>query len=157
MLAESSSPHRPSAVPSPPDAPARFETKVALVVRDDLAVWQKLNVAAFLASGIGGSVDGIMGRPYADADGTSYLALCRQPITILVADAAGLAASLRRALERELCVAVYTSDMFATTNDADNRAAVLAVSRDRLDLVGLAVYGPRGAVDKALKSARLHR
>jgi hypothetical protein len=142
---------------SPETGAVRFDTKVALAVRDDLAVWQKLNVAAFLASAIGGSVDGVMGRPYEDADGTAYLAMCRQPITILEGDAVALASSLRRALERDLRVAVYTEEMFSTTNDDDNRAAVLAVARDRLNLVGIAVYGPRGPVDKALKSAHLHR
>jgi hypothetical protein len=30
----------------------QFDTKVALVIRTDLEAWQKLNVAAFLASGI---------------------------------------------------------------------------------------------------------
>jgi Protein of unknown function (DUF2000) len=29
-----------------------FDTKVAVVVRDDLATWQALNVTAFLMSGI---------------------------------------------------------------------------------------------------------
>lgn len=145
----------PDAEPRTPGV--RFDTKVAVAVRDDLAVWQKLNVVAFLASGIGGSIRGIMGRPYEDADGTSYLALCRQPITILEGDAAELASSLRRALERELQVAVYSEDMFATDNDDDNRAVVKAVARDRLDLVGVAVYGPRSAVDKALKNLHLHR
>jgi hypothetical protein len=29
-----------------------FDTKIAVVVRDDLAVWQKLNVVVFLTSGI---------------------------------------------------------------------------------------------------------
>ena len=56
-----------------------------------------------------------------------------------------------------LQVAVYTEDMFATGNDDDNRAAVKAVPRDRLNLVGVGVYGARSLVDKALKSARLHR
>jgi hypothetical protein len=32
-----------------------FDTKIAIVVRDDLAVWQKLNVTAFLTSGIVGA------------------------------------------------------------------------------------------------------
>jgi hypothetical protein len=31
---------------------AVFDTKVAILVLDDLAVWQKLNVTAFLATGI---------------------------------------------------------------------------------------------------------
>ena len=30
----------------------QFDTKVAILVLDDLAVWQKLNVTAFLATGI---------------------------------------------------------------------------------------------------------
>ena len=47
-------------------------------------------------------------------------------------------------------------DLFTTGNDRDNRAAVRAVPTDDLDLVGLAVYGPRNAVDKVLKGARMH-
>ena len=141
---------------SPAPRPIRFETKVAIVVRDDLAGWQKLNVAAFLASGIGGAIEGIIGQPYHDADGTPYLPMCRQPITILEGDRAVLTSAHRRALDRDLRVAVYTREMFATSNDDDNRAAVQAVPRDRLDLVGVAVQGSRGAVDKATKGARLH-
>jgi hypothetical protein len=139
-----------------PPAIVRFDTKVAVVLRDDLAVWQQLNVAAFLVSGIIGAVEGIIGKPYEDADGSAYLAMCRQPITILEGDSAVLTASLRRALDRELRVAVYTEDMFATSNDDDNRAAVKGVPRDQLNLVGVGVYVTRSVVDKALKSARLH-
>ncbi len=53
------------------------------------------------------------------------------PITILEADAPTLASALQRALDRELRVAVYTEDMFVTTNDDDNRAAVKAFPRDQ--------------------------
>ncbi len=99
----------------------------------------------------------IIGQPYEDADGTRYLAMCRQPITVLEGDLAGLASSLRRAIDRELRVAVYTEETFVTTNDDDNRAAVRVVGMDRLNLVGIAVYGRRSAVDKALKGMHLHR
>jgi len=67
-----------------------------------------------------------------------------------------LASALQRALDRELRVAVYTEDMFVTTNDDDNRAAVKAFPRDQVNLVRLGVDGRRGAVDTALKNARLH-
>ena len=30
----------------------QFDTKIAIVIRTDLQAWQKLNVAAFLTSGI---------------------------------------------------------------------------------------------------------
>jgi hypothetical protein len=120
-----------------PAAPVvRFDTKVALVLRGDLAPWQKLNVAAFLASGIVRSIEDIIGEPYEDADGTVYLPLCRQPITILEADRPTLSSALGRALDRKLSVAVYTEEMFTTTND-DNRAEVRPVARDQLNLVGI--------------------
>ena len=32
--------------------PIRFDTKIAVLVRDDLESWQRLNVTAFLVSGI---------------------------------------------------------------------------------------------------------
>ena len=30
----------------------QFDTKIAVVIRNDLQAWQKLNVAAFLTSGV---------------------------------------------------------------------------------------------------------
>lgn len=53
-------------------------------------------------------------------------------------------------------MSVFTADLFSTSNDRDNRAAVRAVHRANLDLVGIAVYGPRSAVDKIVKGAHMH-
>ena len=61
-----------------------------------------------------------------------------------------------RALGRDVPMAIFTADLFATGNDRDNRAAVRAVPRDRLDLVGIALHGPKNAVDKVLKGAVMH-
>ncbi|NBM18408.1 DUF2000 domain-containing protein [Streptomyces sp. GC420] len=137
-------------------APVRFDTKIAVLLRDDLHTWQRLNVTAFLVSGIGTARPETVGEPYADADGTLYLAMFRQPVLVFVGSKETLTAAHTRALTRELPVSVFTSDLFATGNDRDNRAAVRAVPKDLLDLVGLAVYGPRNAVDKAFKGARMH-
>jgi hypothetical protein len=46
--------------------------------------------------------------------------------------------------------------MFKTGNDDDNRAAVRAVDAADLAFVGLALYGPRNALDKVLKGLQLH-
>ncbi|MGC4110136.1 MAG: DUF2000 domain-containing protein [Nocardioides sp.] len=134
----------------------RFDTKIAILLRDDLEPWQRLNVTAFLASGIAGSDPELVGEPYADADGTTYQALFRQPVLVFEGSKEDLATSHQRALGREMTMAVYTSDMFVTDHDEANRAAVGAVGRDDLDLVGLAVHGPRNGVDKVLKGAHLH-
>jgi hypothetical protein len=80
----------------------QFDTKIAVVLRDDLAVWQKTNVTAFLVSGIAGTVDGVVGEPYRDASGNEYLPM--------------------RALERGVVPAVYTNELFETGDDEANRA-----------------------------------
>jgi hypothetical protein len=135
--------------------PVRFDTKIAVVLRDDLEVWQRLNVTAFLVSGMGQAAE-VIGEPYADADGTKYLPMFRQPVLVFEGGKEVLAAAHERAVGRGLAVSVFTADLFATGNDRDNRAAVRAVRRQDLDLVGMAVYGPRNAVDKVTKGARMH-
>ncbi|SEO43743.1 DUF2000 domain-containing protein [Actinacidiphila rubida] len=137
-------------------APVRFDTKIAVLLRDDLALWQKLNATAFLVSGLGSTLPEVIGRPYEDADGTPYQAMFRQPVLVFEGSKETLQRALDRTLSRALPRAVFTADLFSTGHDADNRAAVKAVPRADLDLVGLAVYGPRNAVDKVLKGARMH-
>lgn len=134
----------------------RFDTKVALVLRDDLLSWQELNVTAFLMSAIATSADGLVGEAYEDADGRTYLPMLRQPVLVFSADAATLVSAHRKALERELSMAIYTRELFATGHDAANRAAVRAVATADLDLVGIGLRGPRNAVDRTIKGARMH-
>ena len=138
------------------DEPVRFDTKIAVLLRDDLEVWQRLNVTAFLVSGLGHRAPEVIGEPYADADETEYLPMFRQPVLVYAGGKEALTASHARAVSRGLAVAVFTADLFSTGNDRDNRAAVRAVRAADLDLVGLAVYGPRNAVDKVTKGARMH-
>ncbi|MCV9947582.1 DUF2000 family protein [Rhizobium sp. BT-175] len=131
-----------------------FDTKVAIMVLEDLAVWQKLNVTAFLATGIAGAAPEAMGEPYEDAEGT--MRLLGQPIMILAAKPEILARARRQALERGLICAAYVRAMFDTGHDAANREVFQASPIDAMDLVGFAVRGPRKDVDKAVKGAKLH-
>ena len=134
----------------------RFDTKFAIAVRDDLANWQKLNVACFLAGGLVGSHPELAGERYVDASGIRYGPLVRQPILIFQATASELQRSLRRALERGLSPSIYTFELFATGNDVDNRAAVARVTTDALDLVGIGLHADRKEVDKVMKGLTLH-
>ena len=137
-------------------AVVRFDTKIAVLLRDDLEPWQRLNVTAFLVSGLGTASPEVIGEPYADADGTAYLPMFRQPVLVFEGTGQTLSAAHGRARTRALPTAVFTSELFGTGNDRDNRAAVRAVRAAELDLVGLAVYGPRNAVDKITKGAGMH-
>ena len=137
--------------------PIRFDTKIAVLLREDLLEWQSLNVCAFLVSGVSAANPELIGEPYSDADDTPYLAMFRQPVMVFSGSKEVLVAAHSKALARRLPMSVFTSDLFSTGNDRDNRAAVRAVGRDQLDLVGLALHGPRNALDKVLKGTQMHR
>ena len=67
----------------------QFDTKIAVVLLEDLAVWQKTNVTAFLVSGIAGTDPSLVGEPYVDGSSNSYLPMFRQPVMVFAADAGG--------------------------------------------------------------------
>ncbi|WP_420564952.1 DUF2000 family protein [Thalassobaculum sp.] len=132
------------------------DTKISIAVREDLAIWQKLNVVAFLASAIAARYPEAIGEIYRDGGGQEYLPILGQPVLILAGGSDALAKAHRRALERGLDLAVYSDGMFRTGNDADNRAVVSALPTDGLELVGIATRGDRKEVDKAFKGLKLH-
>jgi hypothetical protein len=134
----------------------QFDTKIAVVIRSDLEVWQKLNVASFLAGGIASAFPDCIGEPYEDASATRYLSLIGQPILIYGADRVALSRALERALARGVTPALYTEDMFKTTHDAANREVVKAVIRSELNLVGLAMRGERKLIDKIVDGLKFH-
>ena len=112
-------------------------TKIAGVLRDDLAVWQKANVTAFLVSGIAGTAPDTVGDPYADGSGNGYLPCsgsrcsCMSPTRRTTTRVRARQAAGRRARD-------YTHELFTPDHDEANRAAVAAVPAEELDLTATA-------------------
>lgn len=135
----------------------QFDTKAAVVVRDDLAVWQRLNVTAFVMSGLTAQAGpDAIGQDYEDADGRRYLPLLVQPVLVFEAGAAKLTTVRDRAERRGAPIAIYTREMFSTGNDEDNRAAVRAVPTAGLDLVGIGLRAPHRDADAILRGLARH-
>jgi hypothetical protein len=134
-----------------------FSTKAAVVVRDDLAPWQRLNVTAFLVSGIIGAAEPeAIGEPYEDADGVAYLPLLVQPLLVFEASGSLLRRALERAASRGVPLAIYTMQMFSTGSDEENRASVRAVPTQDLDLVGIGLRTNHRDADAVLRGLRRH-
>jgi hypothetical protein len=133
-----------------------FDTKIAVVVREDLAPWQKINVAAFLVSGIAGANPSLVGEPYVDGSGERYLPMFRQPVLVFAADAPAIRRAYERARTRDVELAIYTAELFATGHDEANRAEVASVPSAELDLVGIAMRADRKIVDKVVDRLRPH-
>ncbi|TCV95611.1 DUF2000 family protein [Biostraticola tofi] len=134
-----------------------FDTKIAFLIRDDLPTWQRMNVVAFLATGIAFAAPEIEGQPYIDALGRRYGSISGQPMLIFAADLAGLQSAHRKGLEREVTLIPYVHAMFSTGHDAANREVFLAEEADNMNLVGLGIRGPKKIVDKVIKGLSLHK
>jgi hypothetical protein len=134
-----------------------FDTKIAIVLRQDLAAWQALNVTFFLATGIVAQTPSIIGEPYRDREGHVFNPMSIQPAIVLEADAATLSAIHKRALERGVTASAYVEAMFATGHDAANREAFARFGPDDAEIVGLALRAEKKIVDKITKGAVMHR
>ena len=132
------------------------DTKIGVIVREDLEPWQKLNVSAFLSSGVVANTAECIGEQYEDGSGNIYLPIFGQPVFVYAASAEHLQRTRARALSRAIPMAIYTKDMFTTSNDNDNRAVVKAVLADNLDIVGLAFRCDRKTFDKITSGLKLH-
>lgn len=132
-----------------------FDTKIAIVLRNNLAGWQKLNVTAFLSTGIAGQYPEIIGEPYKDRAGNLYNPLSIQPIIVLSADEATISSIHRRALEREVTSSIFIEEMFATGHDTANRAVFAEYAPDDAKVVGIALRADKKVVDKITKGATM--
>ena len=131
--------------------------KIAIVIWNDLASWQKLNVTSFLASSIAISFPQTHGASLTDAQGNNYLPFLKYPILVYKADTrAQLKRAFGRAKDRGLRIGIYVHELFATKNEAENLAVIGQYNTDDLNLVGIIVYGDSKKVDKALDGLKLH-
>ncbi|TWB61569.1 hypothetical protein FBZ98_101912 [Rhizobium sp. ERR 922] len=133
-----------------------FDTKIAIVLRNDLQSWQKLNVTAFLSTGIAGQHPDIIGEAYRDRTGNVYNALSIQPIIVLSADKESIAAIHRRSLERGVTSSIFIEEMFSTGHDAANRTVFSEFAPEDAKVVGIAMRADKKIVDKITKGASMH-
>ena len=134
-----------------------YDQKVALVVRADLLGWQKLNVAAFLASAVAVQFNETHGRPFVTSDQVTYLPFIKHPVLIYQADGIEpIRRALTRAKDRGLAIGIYTRPLFETKGEDGNLAAIAQLADAEQDLVGIVVYGENNKVDKALQGLKFH-
>jgi hypothetical protein len=137
--------------------PEPIQTRIAIVLRADLLTWQRLNVTAFLSSGIATDAAGSpMGEIYADATGREYGRMFAQPVMVFEASGEVLKSALLAALEEKMVVRAFPDVLFTTNTDATNREAFAKLAPQEMSLAGLALLGGRNRISKLLAGARKH-
>lgn len=134
-----------------------YDKKIAVVILDDLLLWQKMNVVSFLAGSISISFPEVHGEDFVTADGIKFLPFIKNPTLVYKADNnEKLKRAFNRARDRELAIGIYTKQLFATRSGEENVEEIARRSADDLDLVGIIVYGENRKVDKALDGLKFH-
>ena len=133
-----------------------FDTKIVIILRDNLMAWQELNVTAFLMSGIIAENPRLIGEPYRDRAGHEYNPMSIQPVVVLVGDHATLANAQRRCLEQDVTASAYIEEMFSTGHDAANRAVFAEFAPEDAKLVGIGFRAPKKIADKISKGTKMH-
>jgi hypothetical protein len=134
-----------------------YENKIAVVILNGLAQWQKLNVTAFLASSVAIAFPETHGKPLISASGTQYLPFLKHPILVYGAETdEQIKRAFNRATERGLHIGVYTKGLFATKNEEENLVEIAGKEDSELDLAGIIIYGENKQVDKAIDKLKFH-
>ena len=134
-----------------------YENKIAVVISNGLAQWQKLNVTAFLASSVAIAFPETHGAPLVSASGTQYLPFLKHPVLIYGAETdEQIKRAFNRAKERKLHIGIYTKGLFATKNEEGNLTEVARHTDFELDLVGIIIFGENKSVDKAIDKLKFH-
>ena len=101
-------------------------------------------------SGIASAVPEMLGKPYIDANGYEYGNMLGQPMLVFE----GIYLVYKSTSQRNRARFndnSYVHAMFSTGNDEDNRAVFLAEDANQLNLVGLALRGPKKQLIRQLK------
>jgi hypothetical protein len=134
-----------------------YENKIAMVIRDDLQTWQKLNVASFLASSVAIRFPETHGAKFVNASGSEYLPFIKHPILIYKAETqVEIQRAFQRARERQLHIGIYTDALFSTKNEDENHVEISKSSDDDQVLAGIVIYGENKQVGKALDGLKFH-
>ena len=131
-------------------------TKIVIILDEDLLTWQKMNVTAFLMSGIGASKD-IIGEPYVDASGIEYLPMSGLPVMIYSSGRDAIKEIMKKGLNKDVVISIFTEELFQTFNDDDNRKSVALFETDDLNLVGIAMCGKKNHIDRMTKGLSFHK
>lgn len=134
-----------------------YDKKVAIVIKDDLLPWQKMNVVSFLAGSIAIKFPETHGGEFVTADDVKFLPFVKHPTLVYKANSSEkLQRAFQRARDRDLAIGIYTKPLFATRSGEENVQEIASHTVDDLDLVGIIIYGENKKVDKALDDLKFH-
>lgn len=133
------------------------EMKCVMVLADDLPVGLAVNAAGVLAVTLGHQVPALLPPDAVDASGGVHAGLITVPLPILVASRDLVKALRQRAHQHSGMTVVGFSDVAQHARSYEAYLAALATTpSEALGYLGIAVYGPKKALNKLVGNLSLY-
>lgn len=134
------------------------ELKCVVVVNESDTPGVAANAIACLSFGLGAVFRDAVVEPTADKDGTLHGGIIDRPVPILTASSDMLAQIFHKAQELD---SVHVLDMNNRAQEAhtleEYRQLLVETSTDSFTYAGIALYGPKSAINKLTGSLKLFR
>ncbi|KOX15893.1 hypothetical protein ADL05_13695 [Nocardiopsis sp. NRRL B-16309] len=132
-------------------------TKVVVVLREDLEAPLAANAGAVLGLALGGRLEDSVAADGKDAGGGVHAGLNPHPVPTLAASGAALRALKAEADARGVTVVGFNEVARRSRDYASYLDALARTEPEAVEYVGLALFGPRGAVNKITRRLPLLR
>ena len=134
------------------------DTKCVLVIDETLPLGLIANATAFLALTLGQRLDTVLGPDVADSAGNIHQGISTLPIPILRGTAEQIKAIRAAALENnELVTVEFSNAAHSSLTYDDYQAKLTTMPVEDLTFLGVALYGPKRAINKLTGALALLR
>lgn len=132
--------------------------KCAILVTDSLPTGLAVNAASVLAVSLGANVEGLVGKDVEDLDGVLHPGVIYTPLPILRHSSAGIHEVLSVvASDEDMFFATFSSLAQSCRTYDEYIERMSQVGTDDIDLVGIALYGPKKRVNKLVGALPLFK
>jgi hypothetical protein len=132
--------------------------KMVVVIAAEAPVGVALNTAALLGVGLGHHHEDVVGPETEDASGNPHTGMCAHPIPVLRATAEQLHDLRAQAAARDGVTVHDMTQIAQRARTYEQMSATLSGTKpEDVEYLGLALYGPRAAVDSLTGALALYR
>lgn len=122
-----------------------FSKKMTIVLREDLASWQLTNTVGHIAAYLGNKMSDPFdtGEYFVSKDGESLPRNSQFAIVTLKATKDELGDLVTRVRDSDLLYIVYVQEMIDMIDDEELAQKLNTVEANKLDILGIGIFGPR--------------
>lgn len=134
-----------------------YSKKIVLVLKNNIEPWQAMNVSGHLSVSLGQQAEDLMGRKiHKDASGLVHKGISRFGYVTLAAKSGQLRNLISELRQTNLLFVDYPKEMLDTKTDDDLNEQIIKKEEEKMEYLGVIIYGETDKIDKLTKKFGLY-